>query len=370
MSKTGSRISSRAFDRTIRELRQGRGLSLRDVESLSARVAPDSAGTISQPYLSQLESGRSVAISLPKLLTLAAIYDVRVLALLEDLPTRQRKSLEVQLEQWRNEGRAEPLPVHYLPAVVETVNAEIDEALLKISSRSMVELRFASQIQDVARQVLSVCVVTPFIQTKQGRRMMKAFWRIASDRQSLPIAPPDERLRVGGWHPLVSDFIAWLLYDKRLGLDLLTRLKQWSIIGWPETVSLMPTNELVSCGFSDPDLQEQYGFEGLPASLVYGARWREIAYWFHIMFFRRNQHLQLSPSPKDAAIDYLLSYVAHCPVNPAQLEHARFSSVPGAAAALAQLGEQNTSGGLSTNDRSHREAAEFLARADGAQEED
>ncbi len=286
------------FGQRLRELRAARSFTLKDVAEASREVTTDRSGRISHPYLSQLESGRPTAVSLPKLETLAALYGVRVEQIISEAPERLRKSLTAEMTRWRREGRPVPLPVFRLPKLTREIDRHVDEILAPLTRSARVPLHDEIWARRAIRDVIVLSAAPPFLDSN-AQRILPAFWDLCGHRFDARDFPDTQTWL---WYHVIDEFAQWLLYDHRGADELLSVVSSWTI-DFGETPSSYDA-ALVSCSFNDPEHQRRYGYQRVPRVAVSAVRWRQTAW----ILYRHNPPKPLSPSPPPEPIDGIRQY--------------------------------------------------------------
>lgn len=169
------------------------------------------------------------------------------------------------------------------------------------------------------RHLMFMCLTPAFLTLPGRARLPKDFWRVGQGwgitpkkRNRLPFGP-------GNWHDFTAEFVEWLVYEKRLGPQIVSLVDRWQtvLLSVPVDIARNP----VSCTVKKPQ-QQKYGFDGVPGAVVYGARWRELAHRFSLEHLSHQRTLPIAPRPTDATVDYLVFCVMGSRYDPTLTEDA------------------------------------------------
>jgi len=342
----------RTFGTSLRKSRIGRGLSLREVEALSKKLAVDSAGTISQPYLSQLESDKTTAISLPKLITLAAVYAVPADELIAAAPPEEQAALRGAMQKWRKFHRPEPAPLRYMPSITADHDAELDAAFAQTAVATQIPFGNERAARAMIRKALLMCLAPGFVRPPRRVALLREFWKVG---RRWGITPIRREQAPSGWRTFVCEFVDWMVYEKCLGSQIASLVDRWmAVLDDPNNAR----SQLLQCTMKEAADERDYGFRMLPVAVAYGARWRELACRFYSQ--HRREEPPVPPRPSDAATDYIAFFVFGCPYRPEFTEDAYASTLASAVAALTP----DIGGPLDPQGEPHEAVAKFLGRSD------
>jgi transcriptional regulator with XRE-family HTH domain len=297
------------FGRYLRKLRTQRELTLRQVAKLSEMVATDSGGHVSHAYVSQLESGIRVALSLPKLLSLAAVYATPADEVIARAPSRLRADLEHALAKRRLSGLRDPRRLRTLPHLVRRVFVEMGDLLKSRAERVSFPLGLEAEegLADCCRAAVWTTIV-PFVERQSEMpALVAAFRRDAAgdiDQELELTCPLDSRTAF--WQIICEHFRDWLIFERNQGRDSLDLIKRWSI----EFRAAHDGGHRFWCAFDDPELDERFGVSGVPVRVLETVRWRQLA---RILFDAGiTSHLSPPSSPppvSEAAVDALTQII-------------------------------------------------------------
>ena len=285
----------------LRQLREARSLSLRSVSEHSRRRAKDSAGRISHGYLNQLEHGLPVALALPKLLSLAAVYNVSAEIIIAQLPEPLLSQRLADLESWRTEKRPFPRPLLRVPGRHERTDPELDALFAKRARGFVVDWEWKTYAESEARSFLPYAILPPFLESSLS--LVSDFWAL---HPSEKIGQPWTRgtagplaLRAGSpWETVTVAFTEWAIRATD-AIVAAVRLVSW----W----NLDFTTSGASCHFSAPDIEARYGFDAVPPRVVAAVRGCQLA-----QFLSRHGTPRGWPPPPDPIdgarqfVEYLL----------------------------------------------------------------
>lgn len=288
------------FGEFLRESRKRRGLRVTQAANATRDIARDPAAQISHPHLSQVERGKPIAISLPKLLTLSALYNLAIEDVIRRAPAELREALTAELDAWREARRPEPPPVVYLPHVVRDTDHLIWNDWLCSAENVQVPLGEEMEAEVLARRTL-IDIALPAFLRREWASLSKSYWA-------------DSGLIAWGgysytsvWHMIVSGIRDWLLYAAGAGPAIAQLVATWTI----EFQSFVSSHgdELVYCNFQDEDDDSLYGVLALPALTAVAIRWRQSA---HLISATAPKSRGFPPPPcvADAAFDHVAAIVS------------------------------------------------------------
>lgn len=280
------------------------------------KLTGDSAGRVSHAYISQLETGVLVAITLPKLLSLAAIYNTDVSALITMLPEPQRSQRFAELQQWTTDERAIPDPLLRVPKSQERTDAQLDELFAKRARGFTVPWEWKNSCEREVRAFLPFAILPPLVESSPD--LLGEFWKLhplsdlgeswTADRPGalalVPLAP---------WGRVVELFVSWATRETHAIAAAMGLLSWW-------TLDFATSG--ASCHFIADDLDVHYGFDMVPPGVVTAVRRWQLAH----LLFRRGAppSWPMPPEPIQAArqfIAYLLRpqpfLPEHAPAEPA-----------------------------------------------------
>ena len=289
------------FGQALRDFRKKRGLTLTAVASASREIATDSAGRISQPYLSQLERGTARGVTYPKLWTLAALYLVRSEDILAKAPARLRRSLQRQLDDWWGKNQPAPLSARRLPSEMRPIDEQFDKALERVALDVTIPLHQADHTKAAIRDAIVPDLVIAYLHGT-SRTELSAFWA-----GSLPAHEYNPHQSPGAyWFKLVEEFTGWLIYDQRKAPESAALLLYFRYVREEKP----GPGALIACGFLHRKLNRLYGHELVPASVVRALRWRQAA---SLLNARRPKSAKFPrpPSILDCIPDYICT-IAGC----------------------------------------------------------
>ncbi len=284
MIRTGQ-SGFRALARFLRELRQSRGLSLRAVSSASRSLPRDSGAYISGPYLSLLEGGRPTAVSLPKLLTLAAIYQTSIHQFIAAAPEPLRSALRVQYAQWAETRPVIVDPPPFDDLAAKQAHAHLDDLLAAKVREANLPFDDQDRARAFARGLIVWSALLPAITALTPHERTR-FWRQHADQAGglrLESASSYE-----AWKTVVSIFKDWLISDAE------RRARLAALIGWWSADFRALSG---SCHFADPQNEALYSYDDAPAGLVVDLRSRQAA---AILCTSAPRRLRLPPPPPPA----------------------------------------------------------------------
>jgi len=263
--------SRNAFGAYLRELRQKRSLSLRDVSRLTREVSGDFSGRISHDYISKIEKGRPVVTpALPKLLSLAAVYGVNPDDLLLVLPEPLRSRRRAEFARWLADGHALPDPLVRVPQRRDRTDAELDVLFAKRSRGFAPDWQWKEACEREARGFLPFAVLPPFVESSLG--LLDDFWRIharkdwprswVSDGGALALVP------LSPWLKITDLFVSWAVRETEAIVSALGLVSWWT---------LDFTTSAAACHFAAPDSEAKYAFDGIPPTIVAAVRRWQLA---------------------------------------------------------------------------------------------
>jgi len=358
-AQRSSLAAFKRFGAYLKSRRQSRNISIGAAAALSERLRFDVAGRFSRPYLSQIERGKPVKLALPKALTLAAIYATTIESLMAQAPRELRERLAADLLVWRREGRPEPARLRSMPSVTAEIDMQVDRALAGISAGSMVPVGREEVAWQTIRKVILMSAAPAFLRCPQHAQLVKEHWRTISESVGGPASPVSPGF---DWYGHSEGLLNWLLYEKRLWAELLDLVRAWTMVAVDSPANL--ANALVRMQFKDFGIDADYGVaEALPAAVVYGARWREVACLSSLADGVKLSHSGIArpPNPPDAAVDYIAFVVLGCRYDPRFTADARMCSFDASALAV---GEMQPMTHPNADAGRFRNVAAFLARAD------
>lgn len=296
------------FGGYLKALREGRDLPLTEVAELSRRIATDSAGRLSHPYISQIEGGLRAALSLPKVLSLAAIYAVRPEDLIAQSPPDLRKRLSAQLDAWRREKHPEPQPLRILLSVMRRVQQDMEDELRTRVEDTSFPVNFESEYMSISCAGAAWATVVPFLQAHaDAAELIAAFSaEYASLVEDCLGAASYVGRRTAEWNTLADEFHRWLLYARGLGVDLIRLIHRWSI----DVTPIHESGFRLTCSFADAKLEAHFGLTMVPLAIVRAVRWRELAQLlFHAGLSSRIPDASEPPPVIEAVLDTLVHVI-------------------------------------------------------------
>ena len=254
-----ARQYSPSLGQRLRELRECAGLTLQQVADATREVSADPAAHVSQSYLTQIETRRRESLSLPKIVSLAAVLETTADELVELVPAKRRQRLReglVALRQSQRRGSRNPLDRYARRAV----NLQFRTAVELLAKDVNVPLAMASLATDIALEFLLDVLAAAFVDTKPGERALKDFAKSLSFGEK-------ELWSHEVWQDSVRRFGRQLLLDGQTP-QLVELLRYWSC--------RFETKQ-ASCMFADPDLQRRHGFHLVPYPAAVGVSRARIA---------------------------------------------------------------------------------------------
>jgi transcriptional regulator with XRE-family HTH domain len=258
------------FGKYLRALRESRSLSLRQVARLATRVAKDSAGRVSHSYVSQVEGGLPVAITLAKLLSLAAVYNMGILDIIAHLPGAARADRARELIQWQADQRGMPEPIARLPGKRQRSDNELDELFAARAHGFTVDWQWKMECEREARGFLPFAVLLPL--TERSAELIRRFWAV----HQAPI-PTASYSAVGGalglvaespWNGITDSYVAWASRETEAITEAVGAVSWW-------TLDFKTSG--ASCHFADPAVDARYGFDQVPPGVVIAVRRWQLA---------------------------------------------------------------------------------------------
>lgn len=296
------------FGRYLKRLRAGRKLTLREVADLSERLSLDSAGRFSHAYLSQLESGIRVALSLPKALSLAAIYATRPEDVISHAPSTLRSDLLRQLAELRESQGLEPAPLRRLPRQIRRISDHMNEEVQSRTDLLFFPGGVALDCLMDCRDALLWATIVPFLESALSTPGIVSEFRVAYGDPASDYLKRAHLadLRTAAWYSLCDEFLNWLVYERENGPELLRIINRWSI----DFASGYRAERRLSCSFNDPQSDRRFGFANLPIGALEAVRWRQLAR----MLFEAGMAGDLPDRPEpppigEAAVDALWAIV-------------------------------------------------------------
>lgn len=326
----------KTFGEFLRKLRSRRDLSLKETAALSEKVSPDSSGALSHPYLSQLESGRRIAVSFAKIASLAAIYDVPVDKIIAQAPEPERVRLKRTLAEWRAVPRPFPKPLHRLPHAVDEVDRVLDGLLEQTAENVSLPLGNQTAARAAIRDGLMWATIVPYFERLSNRQKRAAeFWARASDelRGELKSAETPE-IAATSWHRIMAEVRAWFIYELSCGPALLALIRSWTINF--SRGGLWTYCGLLACRFRDDAIQQNYGFASVPVNAVCSVRSRQFAIALHAATSASDPRRLPPPPIEHAALDCLAVLIDP----PASVPGMEFGSPIDVGAAIRQVCER------------------------------
>jgi transcriptional regulator with XRE-family HTH domain len=272
----------KTFGQFLRKLRTGRGLSVKEAAALSAKVALDSAGRFSQPYLSQLECGRQIAVSLPKLASIAAVLAVPIEGLVRRMPAQQRTRLNRLLTEARAAHRRFPEPLRRLPHAVTQLDHQLDSLIEKTARRVSLPLGFEGLARQAIREGLCWSAVLPFLDRLPKRTdAIRRFWAsgAALSKIELRLGADFPELGDSAWQRVARQFLDWLVYDEGAGPEMVDAIQHWTIDLSRAGIYLYAG--LLTCRFLDDREDAQFGLHDVPINALGAVRARQVAVAIH-----------------------------------------------------------------------------------------
>ncbi len=245
-----------AFGQILRSHRKERGLTLRRVAALSQQAALDSAGAISNSYLSAVEHGRATALSLPKLLTLAKVYGADVSNLINQAPLELRTCLTVEFSRWKAAGRPVPKAGAPIADHSDEVGQRLDVLLFGKSRSANIALHEEEHCKHIIRRVMQLSATVPFL-CGEGGRCLQEFWM----KGRLPVPPGAEVDPVGSgfWPGLTMQLIGWLFHRQDFGETIYSAIDWW-------TMDILKGT--ASCHFQSDQEENLFGYTDAPYPLL------------------------------------------------------------------------------------------------------
>jgi len=297
-----SRDAALAFGAYLRALREARSLSLRDVAEYARARAVESAGRVSPTYLSQLENGSPVAISLPKLLSLAAVCNVSAEAIISQLPEPFLSQRLADLEAWQADGRPMPEPLVGVPQRHERTDAQLDELFAKRARGFIVHWEWKTSAEREARSFLPYAILPPVLEASPG--LANDFWKLHPPIDKASIGEAWTAGRLGAlamrphspWAGIADTFVLWATRATD-AIVAAVRLVAW----W----NLDFTTSGASCHFTAPEIDARYGFDAVPPGIVIAVRRWQLAR------FLSEHGAPPAWSPPPAALDGARAFVEY-----------------------------------------------------------
>lgn len=242
-----------------------------------------------------------VAVPLPKLLSLAAVYDVPVETLLARLPEPLRVQRLADLGSWRAEHRPIPERLIRVPHRHERTDAQLDELFAKKARGFTIDWEWKAGAERAVRDFLPYAVLPAFLQGSQGLAL--DFWQVHPPGDFPTIAAGGgggglALLMVSPWLHLVERFVIWAT-RATTAIEGAMRLVSWWTLDF--------TTSGAACHFTAPELDACYGFDSVPPMVVIAVRRLQLA-----RFLSQHGAPATWPAPPDPIegarlyIDYLL----------------------------------------------------------------
>ncbi len=263
------------FGAYLRMLRQARSLSLRAASEQARAVATDSGGRLSGAYINLLEHGVPAAVSLSKLLSLAAVYNTGVEAMIAQLPEPLLSQRLADLDSWRAEGRPVPEPLRRVPGAHERTDAQLDELFAKRARGFAVPWgEWKSAVERAVREFLPYAVLPAFVEASPG--LATDFWKLhpPPDRHTPGTAWSAARssalamVPLSPWAEIADTFVAWATRATDAIVSALRSVAWWN---------LDFTTSGASCHFTARDIDARYGFDAVPPGVVIAVRRWQLA---------------------------------------------------------------------------------------------
>ncbi len=314
----------REFGAALRALRKARRYTLKDVARATgdlvdrhARSLPDSA-RVSDAYLAQLETGRPFAVSLPKLLLLAATYNTSAEELIRKAPEPLRSRRLADLRKWMDDERFIPPPLVRLPQHDRLVDIQVDALLAHCARGVHVPLEWEDEFKDRARTLVTSVALAALVVNHPARA--REYWKARRGRaQQLTSEEPyfefdiaDALLYYPAWERVANDCFDWLIYEALAVEDAVDLLSSWH---------LDFAQDLVTCHFREPSIDQRHGFDEIPGPVVVGLSWRLLA-----NILASVPHPAAPPAPELMGVihDYVEHLVRPCAVPDDDIEHGRW----------------------------------------------
>lgn len=280
---------------------------MKEAVRAAEKIATDSAGTISQSFLSQVERGRKLSID--KIVTLCAVYKVEVETLIGELPRRTASEIRDEYYEWLDNGNRPPLAPDRLPhetASIDRQVARLISASAAPETRALLYTASDAQLRDA----IAPFVVLPFLQSKHGPNAAREFWReklpttIAANLD-IPESSFEYLRVIADWLNGVREFRDWLLYDHHAAEVLFSGIAKWSLDSWESGV--VPLSHF-SLRFRDAEIDSEYGIESVPYALAAGFRWRQCARLLrrHVVV-KKNTGIPKVPDIEDGPTEYAIA---------------------------------------------------------------
>jgi transcriptional regulator with XRE-family HTH domain len=292
----------RPFGQALRSLRKARGYTLRQVAEATADLAArprsglEESGRVSDTYLAQLETGRAFNVTLPKLLTLAAVYGVRPEDLIEKAPNPLRAERLSELERWRAASRAILAPLKRLPATERLIQQKFDEAVRCRARHVNIPLDDEPRARRQIRRLLTYASLPAFLQ--HSPETASAYWTQRRDALAPVLVKAEDAFEAewdsSKWAEIVAGFCDWATYDS----EVLSQACQ-SISWWSFDFSRATT----TCHFWQADSDQAFGFDDVVLDVVEGVRKRQLARL--LAGAPGVAGLPAPPNPLQAARDYI-----------------------------------------------------------------
>lgn len=297
------------FGAYITTLRKSHALSLRQVSRHTSSLAKDSAGQLSNAYLSQLEGGLLVPISLPKLLSLAAVYGTDAASIIAKLPEPLRSERLAQLQEWIAQARPIPVPPDRYDRKTDRTDDQLDDLYAERSRGFRPDYQWKHECEREVRAFLPFAALPPFLESLLG--FLDEFWRLhvrkdwprswgaAGTPAALSLAP------LSPWLKITDVFVAWAVRETEAIVSAVGLLSWWT---------LDFNTSGASCHFAAPALEARFGFDGVPPSVVIAVRRWQLAQ----LLSRHGapDNLPPPPQPTEGVRDFLRYLLAPRPFLP------------------------------------------------------
>jgi transcriptional regulator with XRE-family HTH domain len=245
----------------LRQLRVEHGLTLRAVADASRRIPREQGAPISHPYLSILESGRPVDVSIGKLLSLAAVYQVSVRELVLRTPEPLHAKLRDDLHAWYADRDVILDPPRAPPSALEPARERVTCAL---ESRAR-SVRLPLGEERSWRKLIPLLMLRsamPVLLEEFGARLPQRLGPVAVRRITAAVRSEPDADRL--WTGLIIPALDQALFRRDDIPALLVAAIDW----W----SLDCTDATATCHFAAPDHDARFGYERAPLGLAMNLR--------------------------------------------------------------------------------------------------
>jgi transcriptional regulator with XRE-family HTH domain len=319
------------FGAYLRRLRDARSLSLREVAQHVASITADSAGRITGAYINLLERGTCIRVALPKLLSLAAVYNVAVENIIAELPEPLRSQRLIDLEAWRAQARPVPEPLVRVPQRHERTDRELDELFATRARGFTVAWEWKTAIEREARGFLPYAVLPPLV--NGASHLAAEFWHLHppgdfGQRWTAGAAGALALIPHSPWAAVADRFIGWATRATDAIVSAV-RLVSWWTLDF--------TTSGAHCHFHAADIDARYGFDAVPPRVVAAVRRWQIARF--LSEHGAPQNWPPPPDPVEGAREFVEYLLRPQPFLPDHAPAAPLSAgdVCGALAALVQI---------------------------------